>query len=90
MNDERKLPHERACAMGVAVLTSGLAQRIGPLDIAQHTAARERVEDAVVDAMGRVEPELVQGWSVEDAREQAALHAVMEMLFSELHPAPGG
>lgn len=67
-------------AMATAVLASHL--RVGA------DSVRERVEAAVVGALQGVEvAEVPPGSSAEELLEQVALHAAMDFMFGELHPA---
>lgn len=87
-----KPPYERPVGVALDVLVSHRIAAGEVLDVAEITALRERVEDVVVGALDGVEVnEMPDGWSAEEALEQVALHAAMDMLFTELPPArPGG
>jgi hypothetical protein len=92
MSSNQKPPYERPVAVALDVLVSHLVAAGEVLGVAEITALRERVEDVVVGALDGVEfSEMPEDWSAEEALEQVALHAAMEMLFTELSPAsPGG
>lgn len=86
-----QLPYERPVAVALDVLVSHRESGGQVLDTAAVTALRERVEDVVVGALDGVEVgEMPEGWSAEEALEQVALHAAMDMMFAELAPARRG
>lgn len=73
----------RLAAMAFDVL---VGQRVAdglPVDLGVITDLRERVEDRLKEALAGVEVGVIPvGWSAEDALEQVALRAVIDMLLS--------
>lgn len=83
---------ERPVGVALDVLVSHRVAAGEVMGVAEITALRERVEDVVVGALDGVEVgEMPEDWSAEEALEQVALHAAMDILFTEIPPArPGG
>lgn len=92
MSSNQKPPYERPVAVALDVLGSHRVAAGEVVGIAEVTALREQVEDGVMAALDAVEVgEMPEGWSADEALEQVALHAAMDMIFNELRPArPGG
>lgn len=87
----QKLPHERPVAVALDVLISHRVVAGEAVGAAEATALREHVENVVVAALDGVQVgEMPDGWSAEEALEQVALHAAMDMLFAELSPPKAG
>lgn len=78
-------PYERPVAMALDVLVSQRIVAGQAVEIAGVTALREKLEDAVTCALDGVEVgEMPTDWSVDEALEQVALHAVMDRMFTSL------
>jgi hypothetical protein len=69
--------------MALDVLVSQRVADCQPVDLGVITGLREQVEDVVDAALQGVDVgEMPADWSVEEALEQVALRAAMEMLLS--------
>lgn len=91
MSSNQKPPYERPVAVALDVLVSHRVAAGEVVGIAEVTALREQVEDGVVAALDAMEvSDMPEGWSAEEALEQVALHAAMDMMFNQLPPARAG
>lgn len=73
----------RPAAMALGVLVGERSAAGLPVDQATVTALREQVEDKLAAALAGAEPDPTPGgWSFEEALEQRALGAMMDMLLS--------
>lgn len=76
------LPIQRPTLMALDVLVSHRVAAGLPVDLGVVTALREQVEDVVDAALeGVVVDEMPAGWSHEEALEQVAMRAAMDMLL---------
>lgn len=74
---------QRPTLMALDVLVSHRVAAGLPVDLGVFTGLREQVEDVVDAALRGVDvSEIPAGWSAEEALEQVALQAAMEMLLS--------
>ncbi len=91
MSSNQKPPYERPVAVALDVLVSHRVAAGTVMGPAEVTALRKQVEDVVVAALDNVDVgEMPEGWSAEEALEQVALHAAMDMMFAELSPPKAG
>lgn len=75
-------PTYRPTLMALDVLVSQRVAAGLPVDLGAVTALREQVEDVMEAAQQGVEiGDMPEGWSAEEALEQVALRAAMEMLL---------
>lgn len=80
-------PTQRPTLMALDVLVSHLVAAGLPVGLHAVTALRERVEDTLEDALVGVEiGDMPEGWSAEEALEQVAMRAAMEMLVINCPP----
>jgi hypothetical protein len=76
-------PTQRPTLMALDVLVSHRVAAGQPVDLGVITGLREQVEDVLEAALAGVEVGgMPEGWSAEEALEQVALRAAMEMLLS--------
>lgn len=74
---------QRPTLMALDVLVVDRVAAGLPVDLGVITGLREQVEDAVDAALQGVDVgDMPPGWSAEEALEQVALRAAMEMLLS--------
>lgn len=91
MSSNQKPPYERPVAVALDVLVSHRVAAGTVMGPAEVTVLREQVEDVVVAALDGVDvSEMPEGWSAEEALEQVALHAAMDMMFNQLPLARRG
>lgn len=81
-------PTQRPTLMTLDVLVSHRVAAGLPVDLGAVTALREQVEDMVDAALQGLEVgDMPEGWSAEEALEQVAMRAAMEMVLgSPPHP----
>lgn len=76
-------PKQRPTLMALDVLVSYRVAAGLPVDLGAVIALREQVEDVLEVALAGLEVgDMPQGWSAEEALEQVALRAAMEMLLT--------
>lgn len=75
-------PTQRPTLMALDVLVSHRVAAGLPVDLGAVTALRKQVEDVLEAALEGVElSDMPEGWSADEALEQVALQAAMEMLL---------